>query len=93
MSDEHPEDYCHRCGGPNITWSAPSPLWNQVMRGGDINGVDKFNGIVCPICFVQLAEDAGVAELWQLTARRVHVPLQTITPTGRVWNEATWLWE
>jgi len=89
---EHPERHCGRCGGPNISWSAPSPLWNQVMRGGDIGGTERFDGIVCPTCFAILAEEAGVAELWRLYAERVHVPLETVTPSGRVWDEATWLW-
>lgn len=75
-------------------WTAPSPLWNQVMRGGDINGApEPYGGIVCPSCFATLAEDAGIASLWRFTAERVHVELQTVTPTGRVWNADTWLFE
>lgn len=89
----HPEDTCHRCGGPNLTWFAPSPLWNEVMRGGDINGADLFDGIVCPTCFAVLAEEAGIAQFWRFSAGRVHRPLQTVTPSGRVWNEGTWLWD
>lgn len=90
---EHPERLCWRCGGPNISWSAPSPLWNQVMRGGDINGSEIHNGIVCPTCFAILAQEAGVADLWRFYSERVHVPLQTVTPNGRVWNPDTWLWD
>lgn len=90
---EHPESTCGRCGGPNVAWSAPSPLWNRVMRGDDINNTDLYGGIVCPTCFAVLAEKAGIADLWQLSAKRVHVPLQTTTPSGRTWNEQTWLWE
>lgn len=89
---EHPERTCARCGGPNIVWTAPSPLWNEVMRSGSINGDELHDGVVCPICFAQLAEAAGVAEIWRLNAERVHVPLETITPSGRVWDETTWLW-
>lgn len=92
--DEHPEKRCHRCGGPNVhAWSAPSPLWNQVMRGGDINGEDRFDGIVCTVCFAELAEEAGIAQRWRFYADRVHVELATVTPSGRVWNPQTWLWE
>jgi hypothetical protein len=91
-ADAHPEDYCHRCGGPNVSWAAPSPLWNAVMRGGDINGRDLFNGIVCPLCFAVLAEAAGIASQWRLSAENVNQPLQTITPTGRVWDDNAWLW-
>lgn len=89
---EHPEDCCNRCGGPNVPWTAPSPLWNQVMRGGHINGDDQFGGIVCPSCFATLAELAGIADLWRFDATRVKVPLQTVTPSGRVWDAETWLW-
>lgn len=91
--DEHPERVCRRCGGPNVrAWCAPSPLWNQVMRGGDINAADRFDGIVCPVCFAALAEEAGIAERWRFYAQRVKVELAKVTPSGRVWNEKTWLW-
>lgn len=89
---EVPETRCGRCFGPNRVWVAPSPLWNQVMRGGDINGAESC-GIVCPTCFMILAEQQGVAEFWRLSAERVHVGLQGVTPSGRVWNEQTWMWE
>lgn len=88
----HIEDFCHRCGGPNITWAAPSPLWNEVMRGGSINGEEDFNGIICPICFAVLAEKLGVAALWRLSAKRLLVELETVTPTGRMWDEQNWQW-
>ncbi|HCT81183.1 MAG TPA: hypothetical protein DGT23_32360, partial [Micromonosporaceae bacterium] len=90
---EHPEGHCHRCGGPNLPWSAPSPLWNEVMRGGDINGGESYDGIICPVCFAILAEDVGIADLWRLDAKQVHRTLQTVTPSGRVWNDQTWMWE
>lgn len=92
--DEDPERICHRCGGPNVhAWTAPSPLWNQVMRDGDINGPWKYNEIICPVCFAQLAEEQGIASFWRFYAERVHVELATTTPSGRVWNPQTWLWE
>lgn len=94
VEDEHPERFCNRCGGPNVhAWSAPSPLWNQVMRAGDINAPEIFGGIVCTVCFAALAEEQGIAELWRFYAERVHVELATVTPSGRVWNPQTWLWE
>lgn len=89
----HPEDHCHLCLGPNVPWSAPSPLWNEVMRGGDIGGDEIHDGIVCPTCFAILAQDAGIASLWRLSAERVHVPLQAVTPSGRTWNERTQTWD
>jgi hypothetical protein len=86
------ESVCQRCGGPNIVWSAPSPLWNEVMRGGDINGREAF-GIVCPVCFAQMAEERGIASMWRVYAERVNVKLATVTPSGRVWNRKTWMWD
>jgi len=50
----HPEDFCHRCGGRNATWFAPSPLWNLAVRA---KGEPE---ILCPVCFIQLAEEAGI---------------------------------
>jgi len=93
VADTRPEIYCWRCGGPNVPWSAPSPLWNEVMRGGDINGSEIHNGIICPTCFAVLAQQAGIAELWRFHADRVLVPLQTVTPSGRTWNAGTWRWD
>lgn len=91
---EHPEQVCHRCLGPNVSWVAPSPLWNEVMRGGDINGPWQYGEIICPTCFAVLAEAAGVATgSWMLRPDKVHVLLQTVTPSARVWNEATQLWD
>src|SRR5690349_6553643 len=87
------ESVCRRCNGPNIIWSAPSPLWNAVMRGGSIAGADRYGGIVCPICFAQLAQQAGVTgRLWRLTSDDVRAELETDTPSGRLWDERAWLW-
>lgn len=88
----HPEDHCHRCGGPNVTWAAPSPLWNEVMRGGDINADDEFDGIICPTCFALLAKEKGIASRFRFYAVDVNRDLKTTTPSGRVWDEKKWLW-
>jgi hypothetical protein len=88
----HPESYCHRCGGPNVSWSAPSPLWNEVVRGGDINGPEQWDGIICPTCFGLLAERAGIATLFWFEATDVKVPLRLTTPSGRVWSPNARLW-
>ena len=87
-----PESYCHRCGGPNVIWYAPSPLWNEVMRDGDINGPWKWDEIICPTCFAVLCIDAGVATTFRMAARDVKVLLTSVTPSGRVWDAATDLW-
>lgn len=94
VGDRSPESYCHRCGGPNISWSAPSPLWNAVMRGGSINGPMEFDEIICPLCFAALAIERGVAGAhWRFFANDVQAELELVTPTGRVWSSTTWLWE
>src|SRR6187549_3921204 len=90
--NNHSEDYCHRCGGPNTIWDAPSPLWNEVMRGGDINGNWQFDEIICPTCFMILAEKAGIATGFRVVATQVKKDLQTVTPSGRVWDEKEWMW-
>ena len=88
------ESICQRCGRFNPVWTAPSPLWNFVMRGGSINGIERYC-VVCPSCFVLLAEERGVlATGWRLTASNLEMlPLETVTPSGRVWNPVTWLWD
>ena len=85
MNQRHPESRCGRCGGPNRVWYAPSPLWNAVMRGGSINGEEEFS-VVCPTCFVVLAEERGIAQTWRLDAQEVHAELELTTPSGRTWD-------
>ena len=86
------EATCHRCGGANVVWSAPSPLWNAVMRGGSISGQDECDGIVCPTCFAQLAEAEDLAQRWRFYPESVTPDLETVTPDGRVWDDEAWLW-
>lgn len=61
----HPEDFCGKCGRPNVVWFAPSPLWNKAVRAkGECE-------ILCPVCFVQLAEAAGIpATAWVVMPER-----------------------
>ncbi|WCB94471.1 hypothetical protein DSM104299_03208 [Baekduia alba] len=89
---EHPETTCRRCGGPNVSWFAPSPLWNAVMRGGSIDGPWEFDELICPTCFCILAEERGIASTWRVHAETINVELETVTPTGRVWDPETDLW-
>lgn len=49
---EHPEDFCDKCKGPNITWYAGNDLWNAVTE-------DEWS-VLCPICFVKIAEKKGI---------------------------------
>lgn len=84
---------CRRCGSPNPPWSAPSPLWNAVMRGGSINGEALFDDMVCATCFMVLAEERGVAQGWRVTATTIKAPLETVTLSGRVWDAEKSLWQ
>lgn len=65
----HPEDYCHRCGGPNISWSASNSLWNSVMR--DNKSWGDWEEIICPLCFAKMAEVKLGPQTWSV-APRVH---------------------
>lgn len=58
----HPEDVCDDCGGPNVTWFAPSPLWNLIVRNSE-----KADPMLCPRCFVLRAEAKGIHKAWKLT--------------------------
>jgi len=65
----HPEDCCHRCGDKNLkSWYADNDVWNAVMRPGP--GPELFDGIVCPICFTEIAAQKGIkptAGAWRLS--------------------------
>lgn len=54
----HPEDVCHRCGGPNVVrWHAPSEAWNQV---------EQHEGILCPQCFTSAYEALHPGTAWHV---------------------------
>lgn len=92
MSDLAPFEDCHRCGGPNVVWFAPSPLWNLVMRGNDINGEALHDDLVCVTCFVILANEAGVSGKWRVTVDPEPEGLIYTTPSGRTWDAERNLW-
>jgi hypothetical protein len=65
--DEMTCDRCERHHG--VVWYAPSDVWNKVMRDGDRGNPDRYS-FCCPICFIQLAEEAGVESTgWLVTPR------------------------
>lgn len=49
---------CERCGGPVRVWFAPNKLWNLV-KGGPA-ATDDPGGMLCPNCFIDAAEEAGL---------------------------------
>lgn len=64
--DFGPEKYCHRCGGVNVpSWFVDSDRFNAALGP---YAAQKYNGIVCPGCFVELHEIAtGLTTTWTLT--------------------------
>lgn len=88
---DHGEGICEDCGRNYRVWSADSPLWNAVMRGGSING-EEATAMICADCFMGRCEDAGIGDLFMVAANRVNVPLETVTPSGRVWDADRRLW-
>lgn len=58
--DFHPEDYCHRCGNPNVSsWWVDPYEWKLVYP-------DE-SPIVCPPCFVAAWEKAAGGRVsWEL---------------------------
>jgi hypothetical protein len=64
------------------------------MRDDDIDGPWQYSELICPQCFMLLAEERiGHHMHWRLYAEKVGVPLKTVTPSGRTWNPDTWLWD
>ncbi len=54
----HPEAKCQKCGGRNIVWFSDNQTWNLIAPA---------DGILCPICFVEKAEEIGIVGPWKLT--------------------------
>ncbi len=76
--DQHPEDICGDCGGPNVTWFAPNDLWNRVARKPD--GSDP---MLCPTCFIVRAEAAGISgSAWMVVPESTTLN-QLITVSGQ----------
>lgn len=86
--DRHPEDYCHRCGGPNVSWWVPSPVWNAVIGYPD----QAHDGIVCPRCFAELAEAKGAKGPWRWAPREWPEGVSLVHMDGRVWDAAMERW-
>jgi hypothetical protein len=84
------EGLCELCGHEYRVWAAASPLWNAVVRGGSINGKES-HAYLCANCFMEMAEDSGIASLFQLRAIK-SVELETVTPSGRAWDDRQFLW-
>lgn len=84
------EGLCEHCGRKYRVWSAASPIWNATVRGGECGANEEF-GFLCANCFMELAEDRGVATLFRVTAERTR-PLDAKTADGRVWSDEHFQW-
>ncbi len=74
------EMVCDRCGRRHDTiWSAPSDLWNKVMRGGVQGAQDEFE-FCCPICFMQLAKERVGLTGWTVAPAADRLPGCTGNP-------------
>lgn len=53
LEEESGDSRCHACLGVNpIWWVHPNAVWNEVM--------DDEGGILCPTCFMIVAQARGV---------------------------------
>ncbi len=64
--EPQPEDYCHRCGGKNISWATPSDVWNPIMRPDGPDSPWEWNEIICPLCFAELFEARFPNTSWEM---------------------------
>ncbi len=94
IAPDHPEATCRRCGGPNVCWYAPSPLWNAVMRDEEPRTrPERFSGIVCPTCFCVLTAESGLeVDGFRVDAAKQPAGLSLTTADGRVWDADRDLW-
>jgi hypothetical protein len=61
--DFHPEDFCHRCGHPNLSWYVDSTLWGEAWDRVE----PGIQSVLCPQCFAELWELAtGLRVTWEL---------------------------
>lgn len=77
----HPEDFCERCLRRNAVWFAPNEIWNK--------GCAEFS-VLCPICFIQLAELAGIRPTaWKLEPEHLaDEPAVVHAPTCATWQRS-----
>lgn len=60
MDERDSGELCAICGKRYLTvWKAPDVLWTALMR--------PHAGLVCPVCFDQLARSNGVSLYWTCT--------------------------
>lgn len=93
----HPEETCEMCGGRNMVWFAPSPIWNRVVR----DPAAPLPEILCPQCFTEAYEKKfGPPTAWKVTteteADMVSGRIAAVNIAAIVWHRAqrdveTWM--
>ncbi len=64
IEPNHPESTCDDCGGHNVIWFAPSPIWNMVVR--DKLAPDAPDPMLCPSCFMLRADKVSGVKTWMI---------------------------
>lgn len=55
-------------------------------------GVSLYGEIICPMCFAQLAEQAGLRpSAWRFTTE-TELPIPQASGDRRVWDSKAWMW-
>ena len=78
-----PEDFCQRCNRSNIVWFAPNEIWNKAVRA---TGQPE---ILCPVCFVELAEIVGITGVWKVSLQSTAALPEETADKGTV-SDAEW---
>lgn len=55
---------CRDCGKRYPPWHTDNAIWNLVVGGPD--ATDDPGGLLCPTCFLVLAETSGLRRVWRL---------------------------
>ena len=83
-NQDHPEHYCHRCGGRNMySWNVDSEIWNDLVRSNP--GLeDKWGGIICPSCLDELdREKYGTYSVWHFSKEKKEDSCATDDPKNQ----------
>jgi hypothetical protein len=64
IEPEHPEATCDDCGGHNVVWFAPAPVWNQVVR--EPLAEPSTDPMLCPSCFMLRADKVLGVKTWMV---------------------------
>lgn len=58
---------CGKCGiDENPIWWTDNVFWNSVIRGADRRGSEIPGEILCPLCFMEIAEEKYDVKSWRI---------------------------